>query len=101
MQGPINPDEVKRFEDRAEECLTLAGIASSPQAGESYRRMAEAYLILAGNAGSNKPRLVASTRSKSRPRLKQITSLKNRLSTFATELRDKASRLQPRRKRRF
>jgi len=53
MQGPINPDEVKRLEDRADECLMLAGIASSPQAGESYRRMAEAYLILAGNAGTN------------------------------------------------
>jgi hypothetical protein len=95
MQGPINSDEVKRLEHRAEECLALAGIASSPQACESYRRMAEAYLILAGNAGSDEQRLAASTKSKSRPRLKQTTSLKDRLNTFATDLRDKASGLPP------
>lgn len=95
MQGRISPEEAKRLKDRAEECLTLAGISADQQACESYRRMADAYLILAGKSVSEKSRLPVSRKTKPRPRLKQTTSLKDRLNAFAAELRDKASLLPP------
>lgn len=91
----VSPDEVKRLQDRAEECLALAGVATDPQARESYRQMAEAYLVLAGKLDSEKPRLLASKVETRRPRVKQTTSLKDRLNSFATELREKASQLPP------
>jgi hypothetical protein len=92
MQGRIDPDKAKRLADRADECLALAGIATDQQSSESYRRMAEAYLTMAGKAVSEEPRLLAPRKKKS---LRRTTSLKDRLSSFATELRDKASLLPP------
>ena len=89
----IDPAEAKRLQDRAEECLALSDIASDPQARQAYERMAEAYLILAGKTGSEKPRLLASSIKKSHRRLKHTTSLKDRLNSFAMELREKASHL--------
>jgi hypothetical protein len=91
----ISPAEAKRLEDRAEECLAFAGIATDPQARESYRQMAEAYLILAGKVVSEKPRLLVPKVKTRRPRVRQTTSLKDRLNSFATDLREKASRLPP------
>jgi hypothetical protein len=89
-------EEAKRIKDRAEECLALASAVGDRQAREAYRQMAEAYLMLAGG-GLEKPRRTSSkaAKTKIRARLKQTISLKDRLGSFAHEMREKASRLRP------
>src|SRR6478672_8173560 len=73
----------------------LADIVGDQQAREAYLQMAEAYLILAGNVGREKQWLMPSNsaKTKTRERLKQTTSLKDRLASFAHEMREKAFRL--------
>lgn len=92
----VNSEEAKRIKDRAEECLALADAVGDRQAREAYRQMAEAYLMLAGG-GLEKPRLISSKSAKTRirRRLKQAISLKDRLGSFANEMREKAARLRP------
>jgi len=48
-------NEVKRLRDRAEECFALADMIRDYEVREGYRRMAEAYLVLASNAALKKP----------------------------------------------
>ena len=91
----MNSEEAGRLRDRVEECLALAEVMTDPQARQAYVRMAEAYLVLSGNAGAEQPALLASGVKKARRRVKQTTSLKDRLNLFATEMREKASRLPP------
>jgi hypothetical protein len=93
----VDSEEAKRIKGRAEECLALADAAGDRQAQEAYRQMAEAYLMLAGGAGLEKPRLISSksAKTKIRGRLKQTISLKDRLGSFANEMREKAARLRP------
>ena len=92
----VDSEEAKRIKDRAEECLALADAVGDRQAREAYRQMAEAYLLLAGG-GLEKPRLISSKSAKTRirRRLKQAISLKDRLGSFANEMREKAARLRP------
>ena len=92
----VDSEEAKRIKDRAEECLALADAVGDRQAREAYRQMAEAYLMLAGG-GLEKPRLISSKSAKTRirRRLKQAISLKDRLGSFANEMREKAARLRP------
>jgi hypothetical protein len=86
----FHPDKGKQSRDRAEECLTLSREVTDPQAREAYERLAEAYLALAG--ASEKPRLSLPTK---RPRTKQIVPLKERLTSFALQMREKALKLPP------
>ncbi len=92
----VDSEEAKRIKGRAEECLALADAVGDRQAREAYRQMAEAYLMLAGG-GLEKPRLISSKSAKTRirRRLKQTISLKDRLGSFANEMREKAARLRP------
>jgi hypothetical protein len=92
----VDSEEAKRIKGRAEECLALADAVGDRQAQEAYRQMAEAYLMLAGG-GLEKPRLISSKSAKTRirRRLKQTISLKDRLGSFANEMREKAARLRP------
>ena len=92
----VDSEEAKRIKGRAEECLALADAVGDRQAREAYRQMAEAYLMLAGG-GLEKPRLIFSKSAKTRirRRLKQTISLKDRLGSFANEMREKAARLRP------
>jgi hypothetical protein len=92
----VDSEEAKRIKGRAEECLALADVVGDRQAQEAYRQMAEAYLMLAGG-GLEKPRLISSKSAKTRirRRLKQTISLKDRLGSFANEMREKAARLRP------
>jgi hypothetical protein len=92
----VDSEEAKRIKGRAEECLALADAVGDRQAQEAYRQMAEAYLMLAGG-GLKKPRLISSksANTKIRGRLKQTISLKDRLGSFANEMREKAARLRP------
>jgi hypothetical protein len=92
----VDSEEAKRIKGRAEECLALADAVGDRQAQEAYRQMAEAYLRLAGG-GLEKPRLISSKSAKTRirRRLKQTISLKDRLGSFANEMREKAARLRP------
>jgi hypothetical protein len=92
----VDSEEAKRIKGRAEECLALADAVGDRQAQEAYRQMAEAYLMLAGG-GLEKPRLISSksAKTKIRGRLKQTISLKDRLGSFANEMREKAARLRP------
>jgi hypothetical protein len=92
----VDSEEAKRIKGRAEECLALADAVGDRQAQEAYRQMAEAYLMLAGG-GLKKPRLISSksAKTKIRGRLKQTISLKDRLGSFANEMREKAARLRP------
>jgi hypothetical protein len=91
----VGSEETKRLGERAEEYLALADIVGDQQAREAYLQMAEAYLILAGNVGREKQWLMPSNsaKTKTRERLKQTTSLKDRLASFAHEMREKAFRL--------
>jgi hypothetical protein len=97
----VDSEEAKRIKGRAEECLALADAVGDRQAQEAYRQMAEAYLMLAGGmlagGGLEKPRLISSKSAKTRirRRLKQTISLKDRLGSFANEMREKAARLRP------
>lgn len=88
----LNRDEPKRLKDRAEECLAVSEIVRDPQVREAYVQMAEAYLSLAGD-GSDNLRVPASSAKKVRPQFPPETSLKDRLKSFATEMRDKAAHL--------
>jgi hypothetical protein len=92
----VDSEEAKRIKGRAEECLALADAVGDRQAQEAYRQMAEAYVMLAGG-GLKKPRLISSKSAKTRirGRLKQTISLKDRLGSFANEMREKAARLRP------
>jgi hypothetical protein len=92
----VDSEEAKRIKGRAEECLALADAVGDRQAQEAYRQMAEAYVMLAGG-GLKKPRLISSksAKTKIRGRLKQTISLKDRLGSFANEMREKAARLRP------
>lgn len=91
----VGSEEAKRLKDRADECLAFAEAVGDGQAQEAYRQMAEAYLMLVGSVGLEKPRLMASNSAKAkiRGRLKQAISLKDRLGSFAHEMRENASRL--------
>lgn len=53
----LESEEAKRLRDRAEECLALADVMRDQQAREGYLRMAETYLLLAGNAALETTRL--------------------------------------------
>jgi hypothetical protein len=92
----VDSEEANRIKGRAEECFALADAVGDRQAQEAYRQMAEAYLMLAGG-GLEKPRLISSKSAKTRirRRLKQTISLKDRLGSFANEMREKAARLRP------
>jgi hypothetical protein len=92
----VDSEEANRIKGRAEECLALADAVGDRQAQEAYRQMAEAYVMLAGG-GLKKPRLISSksAKTKIRGRLKQTISLKDRLGSFANEMREKAARLRP------